>query len=312
MSKYFRTQFSQPDDAGKTWIRLEKSLMQKLGIENGDVVKIIGNKTAYAFCFPVDESYNSQNEVNFVCLEESSSQVPVVKLSDLTYGNLRNFHVGNLVEIEKARAIPASKMAIMPQRTLGSPEIKTYDLGWLEDKVVVTKGNHISKREPDPKNFHSFFVVDAIPSSDAWIIDKNTPIEIVSKIPENTHTFVGGSVIDAGNLNDVIPLVKRITKDDFEATLSAIEVYDRCMRILVYIKDKIQGREQWTSGLCTPQIKVWDNLGNHYEFSNYGGRGGGTQFGSALWSNAISRPYFSEVSLVFSPTLDRNAQEIII
>ncbi|MDE1838472.1 MAG: hypothetical protein KGH87_00995 [Thaumarchaeota archaeon] len=307
LTEYFRIQTSHPEDLGKTRIRMEKTRMQQLGIQKGDMVKMTGGKTAYAFCLPWDDNYDDQNERNFVCLDESSKNIPVIRVSDLTYSNLRNFHFGNLVELQKSNAVKASKVTVKPLYVLGGIEKENFNLDWLEEQVAVSKGDRIVGRNDDPKKIPGFFVIGGTPDSEAWIIDKDTPVEISDKIPDDFHRMITAG----GNLNSVIPVVRQIKGDDFEATISAIEVYDNCMKILMYVKDIIVHQEDWTGGLCTPTIKAWDDLGNQYVLNRYSGRGGGTQFGDSLWGKT-NRSNFSEISCILTPTLDKHAQELTL
>lgn len=300
-------QTAHPQDLGKTTIRMKKTHMQELGIQNGDIVKITGGKTTHAFCLQWDDDYDNQNEKNFVCLDESSKKMPVIKISDLTYSNLRNFHFGNLVELQKSNAVKANKVTITPLYVLGATEKNDYNLDWLKEEIVVSKGDRIVGRNDDPKKIPGFFVINGTPDSQAWIIDKDTPIEISDKIPDDFHHMITAG----GNLNSVIPVVQQIKGDDFEATISAIEVYDNCMKILMYVKDIIVHQEDWTSGLCTPTIKAWDELGNQYVLNRYSGRGGSTQFGDSLWGKT-NRNNFSEISCIITPTLDKHAQELTL
>lgn len=306
LTAYFRTQTPYPEDSGKTIIRMEKTQMQKLGIEKGNVVQITGGKTTCAFCLPLEPNYDTQDEKKFVFLDESSKSIPMIKPSDLTYANLRNFHFGNLVKISKANAVKASKVTILPMHVLGNYERKDFSLDWLEEPVVVCKGDRIVGKHEDPKKIPGFFIIDAIPTSDAWIVDKNTSFVISDKVPKDIH----GTNVAGGNLNRVIPLVKKIKEDDFEATLSSMEIYDDCMRLLVYVKDSIVRREDWTSGLCNPAIKAWDDLGNQY-VQNQSSARGGTQFGGAVYGSA-DHNNFSEISILLAPTLDTKAQELTI
>jgi len=298
-------QTPDPQDSGKTLIRMKKTDMEELGIQNGEIVKLTGGKTTYAFCLEWNDNYDQQNEKNFVCLDASSKNIPIIKTSDLTYSNLQNRHFGNLVELEKSSAIKANKITIMPLYVLGTTEKKYYNIDWLEEQVIVSKDDHI-RGIHDPKKIPGFFVIGGIPDSQAWIIDKHTTIEISDKIHANSYRMI----TDGGHLNSVIPVVQRIKGDDFEATISAIEVYDNCMKILMYVKDTIVHQEDWTSGLCTPTIKMWDDLGNQYRLNRYSGRGGATQFGDSLWTKPKNN--FSEISCIMTPMLEKHAQELTL
>lgn len=307
MARFFRVQVSHPEDAEKTRIRMKKTHMQELEIQKGDIVKIMGGKTTHAFCLPLDDNYDKQNEKNFVFLDEASKNIPLIKVSNLTYSNLLNFHFGNLVQVEKSSATKASKIIVKPLYEVSNTGKKDYNLDWLEDQLVVSKGERIVGRHDDPKNIPGFFVIGGIPDSTVWIVDKDTPLEISDTIPENLQHVM---IMSGGNLNSVIPVVRKIQSDDFEVTLSSIESYDNCMKLVMYVKDILVHREEWSSGLCTPTIRAWDDLGNQYALNRFGARGGGTQFGDSLWGKVTHN--FSEVACILTPALDMRAQELTI
>lgn len=306
MIKFFRVQVSHPDDAEKTRVRMNKTHMQELGIQKNDIVKIIGGKTTRAFCLPLDDNYDRQNEKNFVFLDESGKNMPIIKVSNLTYSNLLNFHFGNLVQIEKSSAVKANKILVKPLYVMGHAEKKDLTLDWLEGQAVVSKGDRIVGRPDDPKQIPGFFIIGGTPNSHAWIIDKDTQVEISDETPENLHHMI----LSGGNLTSVIPVVQKIQGNDFEAILSAIESYDNCMKLIMYVKDIIVYREEWTSGVCIPTIRAWDDLGNQYLLNRFGTRGGGTQFGDSLWGKATY--HFSEITCILSPALDAKARELTI
>ncbi len=306
MTRFFRVQVPHPDDAEKTRIRMKKTHMQELGIQKDDIVKITGGKTTHAFCLPLDDNYDKQNEQNFVFLDESSKNMPIIKTSNLTYSNLLNFHSGNLVQVEKSSARKANKIVVKPLYMPDDAGKKDYPLDWLEGQLVVSKGDRIMGKQVDPKNTRGFFVIDGMPDSQVWIIDKDTQVEISDKTPEHLHRMM----MSGGNLNSVIPVVQKIQGDDFEATLSAIESYDNYMKLRMYVKNIIAHQEDWTSGMCTPTIRAWDDLGNQYLLNGFGGSMGGAQFGNSLWGKTSYN--FSDVSCILTPALDVQARELTI
>ncbi|HEX5457485.1 MAG TPA: hypothetical protein VFX64_03765 [Candidatus Nitrosotalea sp.] len=306
MVNFFRVQVSHPEDTEKTRIRMNKTHMQELGIQKGDIVKITGGRTTYAFCLPLDDDYDRKNEKNFVFLDESGKNMPIIKVGNLTYSNLLNFHFGNLVQVEKSSAVKASKILVKPLYAKAQTGKKDYALDWLEGQVIVSRGDRIVGRRDDPKNIPGFFVIGGTPDSNAWIIDRDTPIEISDDIPENLHHMI----LSGGNLTGVIPVVQKIQGGDFEATLAAIESYDNCMKLIMYVKDILVYGEEWTSGVCTPTIRAWDDLGNQYALNRFGMRGGGTQFGGSLWGE--SRYHFSEIACILTPALDAKSHALTI
>ncbi len=285
---------------------MKKADMQKLGIREGDVVKLTGGRTAHAFCVTWDDNYDSQNERNFVCLDESSKNIPVIKVSDQTYSNLQNLHFANPVELEKSSAVKAEKLAIMPIYAQSGNEKRDYNLGWLKNNVLVSKGDRIVGKHDDPRKIPGFFVVDGTPDSGAWIVGKDTPVVISAKPADSPRM-----IRDGGNLTSVIPVVQKIKGDDFEVTIPSIEVYDNCMKIHLYVRDTVVHQEDWTSGLCTPAIRAWDDLGNKYLLNRFAGRSGGTQLGDVVWGE-IDRLNFSEVSCIITPALDSKARELTL
>ncbi|MDE1725403.1 MAG: hypothetical protein KGH76_05860, partial [Thaumarchaeota archaeon] len=172
----------------------------------------------------------------------------------------------------------------------------------------VSRRDRIVGRSSDPKKIPGFFVIDGLPDSHAWIVDKETQVEVsYDKIPEDINNMI----TEPGDLKAVIPVVQKISGEDFEATVSSIEVYDNCMKIQMYVKDTIVRQEDWASGLCTPAIRAWDDLGNKYVLNRYSGRGASTQFGDATWTKT-NRINFSEVSCILAPTIDDNAHELTL
>lgn len=307
MVQFFRVQATHPEDLGKTAVRMKRAKMDELGIKQGAIVKITGGRPAYAFCLPWDDDYDRQDETRFVFLDESSKSVPELKLSDQVYSNVRNFHSGSLVMLEKSSAVRAEKITIRPLYGIDDGEKLHYNLGWLEDQVVVSRGDRIIGRNNGPKNTPGFFVIGGTPDSHAWIVDRETPVEISDNMPEDFSRMI----TETGNLTRVIPIVQKIKGHDFEATIASIEVYDKCMKILVYVKDAIVHQEEWSGGFCTPAIWAWDDLGNKYLLNRFGSRSGGSQLLDSMWGKK-DRLNFSETSCILSPSLDGKAQELTL
>jgi hypothetical protein len=286
---------------------MKKTDMERLGIREGEIVKLTGGRTAHAFCLIWDDNYDNQNETNFVYLNDSSKNIPVIKVSDQTYSNLHNFHSGNLVELQKSNAVKADKLTIKPLYEQNDNEKREYSLGWLQDRVLVSRGDRMIVQHEDSKKTPGFFVIDGKPDSQAWFVDRDTSIEISDKFPVDFRKMI----TEPGNLITVLPLVKQIKGDDFETTIPSIEVYDNCMKIDLYVKDTIVHQENWASGLCAPTIRAWDDLGNKYLLNRFGGRSGGTQFGDAVWVKT-DRTNNSELSCILTPTLVKNARELTL
>src|SRR6185437_736920 len=130
-SLIFRIRGLHNEDSGKSHVRLAREHMEKLGIKNGDIVKILGTKITGARCFTLDPGYEQSFDANFIFLDDTSKNVPLMRVSDITSFNARGGGVGSLVEVSRAEAVEASKIVLAIPKIINY-EKETLDMTKLE------------------------------------------------------------------------------------------------------------------------------------------------------------------------------------
>jgi len=127
------------------------------------------------------------------------------------------------------------------------------------------------------------------------------------------------------NLINVIPISKQLFVEDTEFTIPSLEIYSDMMKLIWYSHQRIKIPEsdfgnplkmdkiqEMIHSHDSPRlvITIKDDLGNQYVNVNEGGGGGGGSSGP----DPSTREVISDFSWnqFFSPTLDKNAKEIIV
>lgn len=294
-SLIFRIRGLHNEDSGKSHVRLAREHMEKLGIKNGDIVKIFGTKTTGAKCFTLDPGYEQSFDADFIFLDDTSKNVPLMRVSDITSFNARGGGVGSLVEVSRAEAVEASKIVLAIPKIINY-EKETLDMTKL-DGLVVCKGNRVNIPYTNSVNITPFSVHDVFPRCEFHIIDKNTKFEFIEASQEDFHF-----IPELDRLHKVIPVIKQIKTEIFEMTFPALEVYDTGVRFYLYVKEKlVPQRQEFGHPALSPTVKIWDDLGNSYVVFHYQGQGG--------YSTNMTDFHYHMYGIMI-PTLDGNAKEL--
>lgn len=294
-SLIFRIRGLHNEDSGKSHVRLAREHMEKLGIKNGDIVKILGTKITGARCFTLDPGYEQSFDANFIFLDETSKNVPFMRVSDTISFNVRGGGVGSLVEVSRAEAVEASKIVLAIPKNINY-EKETLDLTKL-DGHVVCKGDRVNISHTNSVHITPFVVHDAFPKHDFHMINKNTEFEFIEASQEDFHF-----IPELEKLRKVIPVIKQIKTEIFELTFPALEVYHTGVRFYLYVKEKlVPQRQEFGHPTLYPTVKIWDDLGNSYAVFRYQGQGG--------YSNNGTDFHYSMYGIMI-PSLDDNAKEL--
>ena len=81
----FRLSTFPVDDYDTSVVRIEKSRMQKLGIQEEDTVKISGAQSTGAICLSVDDGYVIQNDSEITYLNDDPVILPRIRAAILYY-----------------------------------------------------------------------------------------------------------------------------------------------------------------------------------------------------------------------------------
>ncbi len=212
---------SRQDDVGKGIVRIDSSVMKKLGIRQGDIVEIEGNRKTVAI---VDRAYPAD-----IGLE-------IIRMDGLTRWNAKT-SIGEYVTVRKAKVEPAVSVTLAPAEKgvviqispemvknalLGRPIVKgdVITLGGTSRRKIAFTGSPFDEliRDMFEVGFLTgfqdirFVVVDVKPKG-AVIITEDTEINVLpravemreEKIPEVTYEDIGG-------LDDAIKKIREMVE----------------------------------------------------------------------------------------------------
>ncbi len=212
---------SRQDDVGKGIVRIDSSIMKKLGIRQGDIVEIEGNRKTVAIA---DRAYPAD-----IGLE-------IIRMDGLTRWNAKT-SIGEYVIVRKAKVEPAASVTLAPAEKgvviqispemvknalLGRPIVKgdVITLGGTSRRKIAFTGSPFDEliRDMFEVGFLTgfqdvrFVVVDVKPKG-AVIVTEDTEINVLpravemreEKIPEVTYEDIGG-------LDDAIKKIREMVE----------------------------------------------------------------------------------------------------
>jgi len=97
------------DDRHKTMVKIESDYMQKLGIKEGDIVKVTGKDSAMAFCFSLnkeelEKAKSQEPQIEYLNPDHKEIDYPSIILSGRIYNNACPSRRLRLVKLEKLPA----------------------------------------------------------------------------------------------------------------------------------------------------------------------------------------------------------------
>ncbi len=184
-------------DAGRDIARIDRDLMDRMGLSSGDVIFVIGKEKACALAgpgYPEDQGYD------------------IIRID----GNIRNnarVGIDDKVYIEKSSAQAANRIVLAPTqqvRLVGGPQ---YLQRLLEGRPVI-KGQRL--RVETVSNPLAFIVVSTQPSGPVMVA-RNTSIVVKDKVIEEldvrpthlTYEDIGGLKREIGLIREMIELPLR-------------------------------------------------------------------------------------------------------
>ncbi|MGY5146596.1 MAG: hypothetical protein ACW9W4_01145 [Candidatus Nitrosopumilus sp. bin_7KS] len=341
----FRSYLLENDDHSKTVIKIDSEHMEKLGINEGDIVQVTGKDKAVAFCFSSNqqelEKTKSQDiEIEYLDSSHKETEYPKMILSSLVFGNACPSRRMNLVKLEKLpikNTIPEADVV-----TLGTMKFAEDAMPHYKDNVdfFLLYGRLIKKKErisapflqdfarkhqrtsrgghSHPPKFSSV-IVDVKPENkEFWIITKNTKFEFKNIPMDEFRGKIPKS--EAISLLRVIPIVKKLHLQNTDIAFASLEVFENSMKMSWYTQQRIKLPDDAFSNPSkfngmnihtdSPEltIEIKDDLGNVYSDGHSGGGGGGS--GPDPSTNEIVSNYSGEYR--FFSTIDPNAKEITI
>jgi len=237
--------------------------MEKMGICEGDIVRVIGKDSTIAFCFSLNQKELEKiksRDIPVEYLNPSHKEMEYTKriLNSLVSRNTYPSRRMRLIQLEKLSTIsfkddiPEATIVTLGTMEFAEKTMPNYkdniDFSLLFGRLIREKerinipflpdyAQQIEKkasrgRPPHPVNFSSL-IVDAKPEEiEFWLVTKNTKFEFQNLTMDE---FRGKSPKpEALSLLRVIPIVKKLHLHDTNITFASIEVFENTMKISWY------------------------------------------------------------------------------
>lgn len=266
----FRVHPTIADDLDTTIIRIEKSQMQKLGISEGDTVKVTGTKSTGATCYSINDVFKLPSDSDIIYASKNAATLPQLRPSNFVAENMTGHGGSGLVPVTLEKVCEgtsaASRVLLMPLHSTTNTD--NFDKSQL-NKAIICKNDRFHFRDSDPrKNFG--FLVAGVEPSDYTQVTKDTEIEFVPTDPNIVHSSYG--VFKLERLQKVIPIVYETTSENVTVTIPSLEIFDTGIRFHVYVKGSY-GDKLYQNGSTSVAATLYDNAGKVYALANHS-RGG--------------------------------------
>ncbi|AEA46762.1 CDC48 family AAA ATPase [Archaeoglobus veneficus] len=191
-------------DVGRGIARIDPEIMEKLGLQSGDVVEIIGKSTVPAIVWP---GYPDDRGKGIIRID----------------GSLRNnagVSIDDKVRVRKVEAKPAEKVVIAPTEPIRLMGGEAYLLRLLEGRPV-TRGQKI---RVELFGHTLTFVVTSTKPAGVVIVSRSTTIELKDRpVEEVTRAVPNVTYEDIGGLKRELRLVREM----IELPLKHPELFQR-------------------------------------------------------------------------------------
>ncbi len=191
-------------DVGRGIARIDPAVMEKLGLQSGDIIEIIGKNSVPAIVWP---SYPEDRGTGIIRIDGSIRSNAGVGIDDK-------------VRIRKVSAKPAEKVTLAPTEPVRLMGGEAYLLRLLEGRPVI-KGQKI---RVEVFGHTLTFVITATKPSGVVVVTRNTAIELKEKPAEEvTRAVPDVTYEDIGGLKRELRLVREM----IELPLKHPELFER-------------------------------------------------------------------------------------
>jgi hypothetical protein len=265
----FRSYPLENDDHCKTLIKIEPDQMEKMGIDEGDIVRITGKDSTIAFCFSLSEKELEKTKLQDIPVEylnpsHKKMDYPKIILSSLVSRDACPSRRIRLVQLEKLSTksfkdnIPEATTVTLGTMDFAEKIMPNYkdhiDFSLLFGRLIKEKerisipflpdyAQRIEKkasrgRPSHPVNFASL-IIDAKPEEhEFWLVTKNTKFKFQNV---NMDEFRGKAPKpEAVSLLRVIPIVEKLHLHDTDIVFASVEVFENTMKINWYTQQRIK------------------------------------------------------------------------
>ena len=258
------------DDYDTSVVRIEKSRMKQLGINEGDTVKISGAQSTGAICLSVDDGYVIPNDSEIIYLNDNPVILPQIRASNLVLQNINRHGAGLIpITVEKIHDGTVSASIVHMMLLNSNPDTVKVRRDKVE-RLIVSKNDRFMFHDSEPQNNFGCLITSVEPA-DYSQITKDTKIEFASANPDVLRSSSGGPILE--KLSDVIPIVYEETRNKINVMIPSIEIFDTGFRFYLYVKSNLDSDYTIPDGPASVMVTLEDDLGNSYDLSSHGGGG---------------------------------------
>ncbi|MCV0391972.1 MAG: hypothetical protein K5790_01620 [Nitrosopumilus sp.] len=264
------------DDFDTTIVRIEKSEMEKMGICEGDTVKITGTKSSGAVCYAMEDDFKLPNDSDVTYLSDNPTILPPIRVGMFVAQNINRFSSGLIpVRVEKVceGTRHATKVCLMSLNSGSNNEC--FEKNNLEN-LIVCKNDRLRFMDSKPeKNFG--YMITCVEPEDYSQITKDTAIAFVEINPDVLSSYFASPKLE--KLQSVIPIVYQETLNNVDVTIPSLEIFDTGIRFFIYIKSNFKQHQSIHNGSTSVVVTLEDDVGTLFELSSHGGGGSSSQEG---------------------------------
>ncbi|QLH06780.1 hypothetical protein [Nitrosopumilus ureiphilus] len=264
----FRSYGFENDDRCKTIVKIESDYMDRLGIKEGDIVKVTGKDSAMAFCFSLNQEELEKAEsqdlpIEYLNPDHEEIEYPRVIMSSPVHcnacpsGRLRLIKLEKLSTSDFKNQIPEANIV-----TFGTMKFAENAMPGYKDNIDFSSlfGQIVKKQErvntsffPDfaqkhqrtsrggrshPPNFSSIIINVKPEDHNFWLVTKNTKFEF-QDIPMDE--FKGKATKpEALSFLKTIPIPHKFHVLDTEIVFTSLEVFENTMKLRWYSFQRIK------------------------------------------------------------------------
>lgn len=264
----FRSYNLENDERCKTIVKIESEYMDKLGIKEGDIIRVTGKDSAMAFCFSanqeeIEKAKSQDPQIEYLNPNHKEVEYPQVLMSSPVHCNACPSRRLRLVGLEKLTTNDFTKL--IPEAnivSLGTMKFTESAMPGYKDNIDFSPlfGQIVKKQErvnmvffPDfaqkhqrtsrggrshPPKFSSM-IIDASPGNhDFWLVTKNTKFDFQEISMDEFKGKIGKP--EAMSFIKTVPIPHKFHAHDTDIAFTSLEIFENAMKLRWYSLQRIK------------------------------------------------------------------------